>query len=77
MQQHELDALFDQQAAGYDARWVRMAPIRDSLLFLIDTVFATLPDDAHVLCVGAGTGARGDRREGQTRRWLRVARWPA
>ena len=44
MQQHELDALFDQQAAGYDARWVRMAPIRDSLLFLIDTVFATLPE---------------------------------
>ena len=46
MQQHELDALFDQQAAGYDARWVRMAPIRDSLLFLMETAFAGLPDDA-------------------------------
>ena len=25
MQQHELDTLFDRQAAGYDTRWVRMA----------------------------------------------------
>lgn len=56
MRQHELDALFDQQAAGYDARWARMAPIRDSLLFLVETVFADLPEDAHLLCVGAGTG---------------------
>jgi len=57
MQQHELDALFDRQAAGYDARWVRMSPIRESLLFLIETVFADLPEEAHLLCVGAGTGA--------------------
>src|SRR3546814_17776493 len=57
MQQHELDALFDQQAAGYDTQWARMAPIRDSLHFLLETVFAGLPDDARLLCVGAGTGA--------------------
>jgi len=57
MQQHELDALFDQQAAGYDAQWARMAPIRESLLFLLESVFADLPEDARVLCVGAGTGA--------------------
>lgn len=57
MLQHELDALFDQQAAGYDTQWARMAPIRESLLFLLETVFADLPDDARVLCVGAGTGA--------------------
>lgn len=57
MQQPELDALFDQQAAGYDAQWARMAPIRESLLFLLETVFADLPDDARLLCVGAGTGA--------------------
>lgn len=57
MQQHELDALFDQQAAGYDVQWARMAPIRDSLLFLLEAVFAGLPADARVLCVGAGTGS--------------------
>lgn len=56
MQQHELDTLFDQQAAGYDAQWARMAPIRDSLLFLLESVFADLPADARLLCVGAGTG---------------------
>lgn len=56
MEQRELDALFDQQAAGYDARWARMAPIRESLLFLLETVFADLPEDARLLCVGAGTG---------------------
>lgn len=57
MHQHELDTLFDQQAAGYDAQWARMAPIRESLLFLLETVFADLPDDARLLCVGVGTGA--------------------
>ncbi len=57
MDQQQLDALFDQQAAGYDAQWARMAPIRDSLLFLLETVFADLPEDARLLCVGAGTGA--------------------
>lgn len=57
MQQHELDTLFDQQAAGYDAQWARMAPIRESLLFLLETVFADLPEDARLLCVGAGTGS--------------------
>src|SRR3546814_21135042 len=38
MQQHELDALFDQQAAGYDTQWSRMAPIRASPPFPLDTV---------------------------------------
>lgn len=57
MQQHELDALFDQHAPGYDAQWARMAPIRESLYFLLEAVFAALPEDARLLCVGVGTGA--------------------
>ncbi len=57
MDQHALDALFDQQAAGYDAQWARVAPIRESLHFLLETVFAGLPENARLLCVGAGTGA--------------------
>lgn len=57
MRDDELKTLFDKQAAGYDAQWARTAPIRDALLFLVESVFAELPDDARILCVGAGTGA--------------------
>lgn len=49
--------LFDQQAASYDAQWTKWAPVRDSLHFLLEAVFARLPADARVLCVGVGTGA--------------------
>lgn len=57
MRQDELRAAFDQQAAGYDKQWARLSPIRDALHFLLESVFATLPSDARLLCVGVGTGA--------------------
>jgi tRNA (cmo5U34)-methyltransferase len=57
MHSDELKALFDQQASGYDKQWAKLAPIRDGLHFLLQSVFAELPDDARVLCVGVGTGA--------------------
>lgn len=57
MQREALKALFDQQAAGYDKQWERMSPIRDALHLLVRSVFAGLPEDARILCVGAGTGA--------------------
>jgi tRNA (cmo5U34)-methyltransferase len=57
MQREELKAVFDQQAPGYDKQWARMAPIRDGLHFLLESIFADLPADARILCVGAGTGA--------------------
>jgi tRNA (cmo5U34)-methyltransferase len=53
----ELRATFDQQASGYDKQWAKLAPIRDGLHFLVESVFAELSDDASILCVGAGTGA--------------------
>ena len=56
MQAAEVTALFDQQAASYDKRWAKTAPIRDCLHLLLASQFAGLPDDAHVLCVGVGTG---------------------
>ncbi|MFC4728953.1 class I SAM-dependent methyltransferase [Coralloluteibacterium thermophilus] len=56
MEQDEITALFDQQAAGYDAQWAKTAPIRDCLHLLVDAAFAALPADARVLCVGVGTG---------------------
>ena len=57
MRREELKAVFDQQAAGYEKQWARMAPIRDGLHFLLESIFADLPADARMLCVGAGTGA--------------------
>lgn len=56
MRNEELKAIFDQQASGYDKQWEKTAPIRDGLHFLLDSVFADLPADARILCVGAGTG---------------------
>ncbi len=56
MDQEEIRALFDQQAAGYDAQWEKTRPIRECLYLLLGAAFADLPDEASVLCVGLGTG---------------------
>lgn len=52
----QLKDIFDQQAPNYDAQWAKTAPIRDALLYLLDAYFADLPENAHVLGVGVGTG---------------------
>lgn len=57
MNQDELKALFDQQAAGYDAQWAKTLPIRTCLHLLLESAFAELPTEANILCVGVGTGA--------------------
>lgn len=57
LHQDEVKAIFDQQAAGYDTQWARTAPIKECLYFLLDSLFAGLPANARILCVGAGTGA--------------------
>lgn len=57
MHRDELKTAFDKQTAGYDKQWERMAPIRNGLHFLLEAVFAKLPADARILCVGVGTGA--------------------
>lgn len=56
MRSEEIKAVFDSQASGYDKQWARMSPVRDGLYFLLGAVFAGLPEDARILCVGAGTG---------------------
>ncbi len=56
MNPSDLVSIFDQQAAGYDRQWAKTAPIRDCLYLLLDPLFAGLPADARVLCVGVGTG---------------------
>lgn len=57
MNQDEVTAIFDQQAASYDEKWSRLAPINAALHLLTSAVLSPLPDAAHVLCVGAGTGS--------------------
>lgn len=57
MNQDEIKAIFDQQAAGYDAQWAKTLPIRDCLHLLLESAFAEIPSDANVLCVGVGTGS--------------------
>lgn len=57
MQQEEITTLFDKQAASYDQQWSKMASINDALYLLTSAVLADLPPQAHILCVGAGTGA--------------------
>lgn len=56
MQPEEIKAIFDQQAESYDQQWAKMAPINNGLYFLLESVFASLPETARILCVGAGTG---------------------
>jgi tRNA (cmo5U34)-methyltransferase len=49
--------VFDQvRASAYDQRFAALAPLRDALHLLIQLILAELPADAHILCVGAGTG---------------------
>ncbi|MDQ8202642.1 class I SAM-dependent methyltransferase [Pelagicoccus sp. SDUM812003] len=45
------------QAESYDARWQALAPLNDSLHLQLSLVLEEAPEEARVLCVGAGTGA--------------------
>lgn len=56
MHRDEVTEVFQQQAASYDNQWAKTAPIRHCLHLLLDSLFAGLPADARILCVGVGTG---------------------
>ena len=43
-------------AASHDQRVAKLAPMREALHLFIRMVFGALPDNARMLCVGAGTG---------------------
>ena len=58
MKNQEPAVVFDQErASSYDERFAALAPMRDALHLLIRVILSELPTDAHILCVGAGTGA--------------------
>jgi tRNA (cmo5U34)-methyltransferase len=49
---------FDQQRAShYDNQWAKLAPLRDAIHLLIRIILLDLPTDAHILCIGVGTGS--------------------
>ncbi|WP_160153564.1 class I SAM-dependent methyltransferase [Microbulbifer sp. ALW1] len=77
MKQDEIKALFDQQAANYDTQWAKTAPIRDCLHLLVDSIFAGLPSDARILCVGVGTGAEMAHLAQQNPKWQFTAVEPS
>lgn len=56
MDQHQLDDLFDRQAATYDDRWVALEAIRAASYQVLDAAIGDLPEGARVLAVGPGTG---------------------
>lgn len=57
MNRNQLESTFDQQAGTYDQQWAKLAPFRDGIHLLMASIFARLPKNARMLCVGAGTGA--------------------
>lgn len=58
MTNQEPAVVFDKESASsYDKSFAALAPIRDALHLLIRVILSELPTDAHILCVGAGTGA--------------------
>ncbi|KAB8317387.1 class I SAM-dependent methyltransferase [Tolypothrix campylonemoides VB511288] len=57
MKDQKPSIVFDQErASSYDKRFAKLAPMRDALHLCIRIVLSELPDDARILCVGAGTG---------------------
>lgn len=56
MNQDELKAVFDKQAAGYERQQEKLAPVHDGLYFQLKWIAMELPETARVLCVGLGTG---------------------
>ncbi|MEX0739862.1 MAG: class I SAM-dependent methyltransferase [Pseudohongiella sp.] len=57
MNKAEITVLFDQMAPDYDSQWANTAALRNCMYMLLESMFFELPEDAHILCVGAGTGA--------------------
>ena len=48
----------DEHSAGcFDKQREKLSPIKDALHLCIRIIFSNLPEDSHMLCIGAGTGS--------------------
>jgi tRNA (cmo5U34)-methyltransferase len=77
MHRDEVTEIFQQQAASYDSQWAKTAPIRHCLHLLLDSLFAGLPADARILCVGVGTGTEMAHLASQNPSWRFTAVEPS
>ena len=77
MDREQLKEAFEQQASPYDQKWSRVAAFRDGLHLLIGSIFRDLPNNARVLCVGAGTGAEIGYLAGRFPAWTFTAVEPS
>ncbi len=50
-------AFDENHAANYDEKFKKLNLLKESLHLCMQLALANLPNDAHILCVGAGTGA--------------------
>jgi tRNA (cmo5U34)-methyltransferase len=57
MKNQESTIIFDRErASNHDQQFAKLAPMRHGLDMSISMVLSELPEDARILCVGAGTG---------------------
>ena len=57
MPQRDPSLIFDKNfAEKYDEQYEKMNAITDHMYFLIELILQDLPENARILCVGAGTG---------------------
>ena len=77
MDREQIKSTFDRQAPGYEQQWKKMAAVRDGLQLLLGPLFASLQPAAHILCVGAGTGAEIEYLAGLQPGWHFTAVEPA
>lgn len=58
MSEKKAGICFDaERAASYDQRFVKLGAMKDGLHLCMRQAMEDLPEDANILCVGAGTGA--------------------
>jgi tRNA (cmo5U34)-methyltransferase len=77
MDRDQIKSTFDRQAPTYDQQWSKLSALRDCLHLLLGSVFATLPAQTRILCVGAGTGAEIQHLAGLFPHWTFTAVEPS
>jgi len=68
---------FDRQPPTYDQHLSKLSALREGLHLLLGSVFAALPAQARILCVGAGTGAEIQHLAGLIPGWTFTAMEPS